>query len=299
MIHKDQGVETVDGFRIRTEPLRETLYRYRAIDDRLRDILVNDEIYFATPEACNDPFDCRFEASLEDPVAGLRAFLAEQQIFAQILRDTGQPYDGPMAEELAPSARLAEMTKAELAAHAEAVFEKFGFGNADHQRAVKERIETARERIGIACFAGRGDNLLMHAHYGGQHAGCCLEFQVRNDEGDRASIFDDPSLQFRDVAYQDAPPSVALYEMGTLDTLFSVTLTKHTRWRYEEEVRVVRFRGPGPVRYRRDTLTGLIFGCAARDDQIERALGWLGERPGVTLSKAEITRDGGLTLVPL
>jgi hypothetical protein len=71
MIHYDRGIAKDGRFRIRTEPLQETVYRYRAINDWLRTILVNDELYFATPADCNDPFDCRFEVTLDEPVKGL------------------------------------------------------------------------------------------------------------------------------------------------------------------------------------------------------------------------------------
>ena len=60
MIHSDRGVVHSHGFRIRTEPLRETVYRYRAVNEWLEQILKRDELYFGTPEGCNDPFDRRF-----------------------------------------------------------------------------------------------------------------------------------------------------------------------------------------------------------------------------------------------
>src|SRR5436190_23153922 len=35
------------------------LYKYRGIDDRTRDIIVNHRIYFCAPAQFNDPFDCK------------------------------------------------------------------------------------------------------------------------------------------------------------------------------------------------------------------------------------------------
>jgi hypothetical protein len=145
----------------------------------------------------------------------------------------------------------------------------------------------------------RGDGLLMHAHYAAQHSGCCLQFQIRNHKGHRQSIFEEPALDFRDVIYSDSPPAVLLYEMGTVASVFRVTLTKHTRWAYEEEVRVVRFKGPGPVRYRREALTGLVFGYKNPRKDVDRTLGWLGERPSVALLRAVPTSDARLDVVPL
>jgi hypothetical protein len=299
MIHRDRGVVIADGFPIRTEPLEETVYRYRAVDEWLEHILVRDELYFATPEACNDPFDCRFEVSLDDPVKGLKAFLDEQRVVSQMMQSVGVSFESPLPEELAPSSRLATMTDPELSAYADEVYQRFDFGNPEQQQITKRTLEDARNRIGVCCFAGRGDNLLMHAHYGAQHTGCCLEFQIRDDAGDRQSIFEESVLDFRDVIYQDPPPSVLLYEMGTLESIFRVTLTKHTRWAYEEEIRVVRFKGPGPVRYRREALTGLIFGYKTSQEDVELVLGWLGARPGVALWRAVPTSNTQMTLAPL
>ncbi len=299
MIHRDRGVVISDGFRIRTEPLEETVYRYRAINEWLKPILMQDELYFATPEACNDPFDCRFDVSLDDRVQGLGAFLAEQRVVSQMMQLVGESYKGPMPEEMAPSSRLATMTDAELSAYAEKVYKQFDLGDPAKHQLTKRTLEEARNRIGICCFAGRSDNLLMHAHYAAQHIGCCLEFKIRDHEGRRQSIFEELGLDFRDVIYQDPPPSVLLYEMGTVESIFRVTLTKHTRWAYEEEVRVVRFKGPGPVRYRREALTGLIFGYKTPREDVDLVLGWLGARPSVALLRAVPTSDAGLSVVPI
>jgi len=299
MIHYDRGVEASGKFRIRTEPLQETVYRYRAINEWLKPILMQDELYFATPEACNDPFDCRFEVSLDDPVQGLRQFLDEQRTVSQLMQMADQWSEGPMPAELAPSRRLATMTDEELSAYTEQVYEQFGFGDPAKQQELKSTLEQARNRIGICCFAGRGDSLLMHAHYAAQHSGCCLQFQIRDHEGNRQSIFEEPDFGFRDVIYEDSPPAVRLYEMGTIESICKVTLTKHSRWAYEEEVRVVRFKGPGVSRYRREALTGLIFGCKTPTKDVDLVLGWLGERPSVELLRAVPKSDATLSVVPL
>lgn len=299
MIHDDKGLVHDGRFRIRVEPLQETVYRYRAIDDWLERILAHDELYFATPADCNDPFDCRFEVTLDDPVEGLVKFLDEQRMYADMLQKAGMGYDGPLPEHLAPTPTLAAMTDAELTARAEEILRRPELGDAELQGIKKAHLESARDRIGICCFAGRGDNLLMFAHYAAQHRGCCLEFQIRDGAGSRTSIFEDDRLLFTDVVYSDEPPTAQLFEMGTVDSVRRVTLTKHTRWAYEEEVRVIRYGGPGAVRYRRDALTGVIFGYRTSEAEVARVLGWLGARRGVTLSRATLEKHGDLGLAPL
>jgi hypothetical protein len=43
MIHRDRGVIDSGGIRLRTEPLQETVCRYRAVNDWLKPILLQDE----------------------------------------------------------------------------------------------------------------------------------------------------------------------------------------------------------------------------------------------------------------
>jgi hypothetical protein len=43
------------------------LYRYRTIDDRLRQILIENELYFASFQSLNDPFEYRFSTSVDTP----------------------------------------------------------------------------------------------------------------------------------------------------------------------------------------------------------------------------------------
>lgn len=299
MIHYERGVVIADGFKIRVEPLTETIYRYRSINEWLKTILVDDELYFATPAECNDPFDCRFEVRLEDSCQGLEKFLREQQVFAKLFVGFGRTYDGPLPEQIAPTAKLAQMTESELQAYAREIHSELGLGNPELQQLGKAKLESARDRMGVCCFAGRGDNLLMFAHYAAQHRGCCLEFQIRSETGGRATIFEDGGTFLSDVVYSDDIPVVQLYEMGTVESMNRVLVTKHSRWAYEEEVRAIRGTGPGPVRYRREALTGLVFGYRATAGDIKLVLSWLGPRHGVTLSKAVPNQNAGLDLLPL
>ena len=79
----------------------------------------------------------------------------------------------------------------------------------------------------------------MHAHYAAQHTGCCLEVQIHDEDDNRKPIFEESELMFWDVLFQDQLPVVRLYELGTPEPVQRVTLTKHSRWKYEEEIRVV------------------------------------------------------------
>jgi hypothetical protein len=42
------------------------LYKYRAINKRLIESLINQTLYFARPDELNDPFDCRIDLQKEE-----------------------------------------------------------------------------------------------------------------------------------------------------------------------------------------------------------------------------------------
>jgi hypothetical protein len=88
---------------------------------------------------------------------------------------------------------------------------------------------------------------------------------------------DEPGLQFLDVTYQDLPPKVLLYELGTTESIFRVTLANLTRWAYEEEVRAFISADQGAVRYRREALRGLIFSYKSPKGMWSLCLGGLAQ----------------------
>lgn len=50
---------TDSGHRMNDQPF--SLFKFRAIDKRLIESLINQTLYFATPDKLNDPFDCRID----------------------------------------------------------------------------------------------------------------------------------------------------------------------------------------------------------------------------------------------
>jgi Protein of unknown function (DUF2971) len=299
MIHHDRGIEKLGEINFRTEPLTESVYRYRPINEWLRQILVQDEIYFASPAKCNDPFDCRVAVS-EDLTKGLLNRLEEAQAFAQVEKQALDVFGTEAVGDRQFTDEFASLSETEFAKFQGRVLEKAEGLNADVMGRIKSHILTRCDRIGICCFASRGDNLLMYSHYASQHSGCCLEFQIRDERGRRDSIFEesgDSTIFLREVRYDDQPPVVGLFD--TITSMVEVVSTKHTRWAYEEELRAIRWNGPGPVRYRRKALTGIIFGCRTAASDIAQVREWIGPRTGVVLSRAVMTDNLSLSIAPV
>jgi hypothetical protein len=280
---------------------KETVYRYRPINQWLERILVRNELFFAPPEAFNDPWDCRCDVSAGEYLQGLDTAILYEKTVGELHELLGESYNSPLSGRVAPD-RLAKMSQPEIVSLAQEIYADLDLGNPEKQQArqhqMQRNLDTWRKHLGVCCFAGRGDNMLMHSHYADQHRGCCLEFQIRNDKGNRESIFEEPKLEFEDVVYKDEVPSVQLYYPITL-VIKKMLLTKLSSWKYEEEVRVIRFKGAGPVRFKREALTGVIFGCNVHAQSVKRVLDWLGTTRGVKFSMAVLDRASGLRLEPM
>ncbi len=250
------------------------LCRYRRIDSRLRQVLVDSKLYFASPRSLNDPFECRFVISdyASDTQKRLWAgeMLAHPLVRKKVLdlaTAKGPPglldwlqgsTQSELAQVLADSPELAKLT----------------------QRTAEELVD---QRVGVCCFCEISDDPVLFAHYGANHEGCCLEFSTTEPHLAQA---------FR-VTYTDTPPSLDLFAL-TIKQLGEAMLgTKSARWAYEREWRVVSATGPGLRPFRSDCLTGIVLGhrCSAQSEATVRA--WLAERASpVPLFKLSLERDG-------
>lgn len=129
---------------------------------------------------------------------------------------------------------------------------------------------------GIACFTPHPDKMLMWSHYGDQHRGVCVGFDLqvladqvpKNNQGH--PLYEPPEP----VIYSDARTSVDDTAMYT---------TKSPEWGYEEEYRLISVKsggqpegGPGiweiPVAAVKQIVLGARMPQSARDEVV-RAVG--------------------------
>ena len=208
------------------------LYKYfplRNEDDlsRVKSVLEENVLYFSRLKDFNDPFDCC-------PI-----YVAPPDDFKYWL---GQ------------LSRSSKHTTAEL----EKVKNNWQKGKTTENQLITNaelKIQLAiNEELGICCFSGRPDSLLMWAHYASLHTGVCFEFKRNSD-----TPFFGEALQ---VHYKPDRPKVNIFKRSQ-DVADDAFLTKSSVWEYESEYRIIGpNRKPGKVhKFPKECLTGIILGA--------------------------------------
>jgi hypothetical protein len=227
------------------------LYRYVTLE-RAKQILRENKIYFSSPSAFNDPFDCKVVPSFNAQKRDFKAFASR------------------MAAREKPGLSRPERRRM--------------------VRSVKDKLNTAyfnniyriwEERhlnnSGILCLSEKSDDILMWSHYAAGHSGVCLESNV--ERGDKLLEFAQPVTYAAEYPDFDITKAFAVEERRA-DALVkfarTIFLTKSNHWEYEREWRVIDFPTVPEVRLHgsrqlpRQALAGLILGCQmAKEGKLE------------------------------
>ncbi|MFZ4740485.1 MAG: DUF2971 domain-containing protein [Bacteroidales bacterium] len=122
------------------------------------------------------------------------------------------------------------------------------------------------EESSISCFSKNYDNTCMWSHYGNNHDGICLVFNLTSFE----SPFED--IQTSEIT--QGPINYDKYERvnyfeSRIKGITNLYLTKSNYWKYEEEYRYIVSRKPGFYKFKKEFLKGIIFGLKVTEDKIE------------------------------
>lgn len=222
--------------------------------DRLRAIIIDSHLRLSSPEEFNDPFDMGARWVVEGS--------APERLnrFNSLIRQ--------------------QMPSLSFKKRSEAVRHLMTAPLSDLLPVLQESFRVQRRRFGVYCFAGDPRNVLMWSHYADNHTGICLQFERTRD-----LIVYSRALT---VDYVDEYP-VINWIAGMGNALSTTFTRKHTRWRYEDERRILADGQAGRyVNVRPDSLTGLIFGCRS-DENVRAAVGdILAERIAAGLSPVRV-----------
>lgn len=214
------------------------IYKYEPFNSRSLENLKAQSIYFGSPLAFNDPFDCAFTPGTrpltDADLARVKKYYLEQEELPSRARDE---------LEAASSDGLRVM------------FERAGRGALDHA------IQDFLKRRGVSCFSEKSDDLLMWAHYAGSHKGFCLEFDTAYA----------PFDNMYKVRYETEVPQIDLVPMlmDDHDQVMELFSTKAKAWEYEAEWRVIHAEAGTMYCYPAQSLTGVYFGPQMSDTAIE------------------------------
>ena len=193
-----------------------TVFKYEGFNLHTLTNLKQQSIYFGSPTAFNDPFDCTIRARAKDPTDD------ELEIMRECLL---QQQDSPAYVRT----NFALMPPAEL---------KQLLMNAS-AKVFNQQTAAFLATKGVTCFSEINDSPLMWAHYGGGYRGFCLEF--------RTDI--DPFQKLKQVQYADETPEVPLLPfVQTRDAseyIEAAYCTKASTWAYEREWRAIHSKSSG------------------------------------------------------
>ena len=205
------------------------LFKYVTLD-RI-DILVNQEIRYTQLGAFNDPFE--FPLFLEKVLNFStwesqydEKFLNSMRVEYEMLSDEVKlrmPFDVFLM-------RVRERTVPALTQH----FER---KNDEVILEAREILRQSAQLSGGLSLTETPDNLLMWAHYSGQHTGMVIEVDELHSIFDERRSLQDDLRYLREVAYLDIRPICkTLEDFSYADYM----LTKSNEWSYEKEWRIAK-----------------------------------------------------------
>lgn len=209
--------------------LPEKLYKYESFSIQSLLNLKNQQIYFGSPSAFNDPYDCALKVNIQD-VSEEELKELKERYFSQRI---------PLkVRELFESATSQEQKNILLRAA---------------RSACEEAIDRYHQSVGVSCFSEINDELLMWAHYADKYKGFCLEFDTNNDLFNKTN----------EVNYVDEMPKISvrnIVDRNQPSDLINLLCTKSKAWSYEKEWRCIHEEAGKLYGYSAETLTGVYFG---------------------------------------
>ncbi|SHI67279.1 Protein of unknown function [Arenibacter nanhaiticus] len=136
-------------------------------------------------------------------------------------------------------------------------FERNGKLKKTHNKK-KESFKNNLNNIGICCFTGNKNSILMWSHYSDSHKGYCLEFEKKEDE-----LY--PVNYIKDFSHTN-------YYENVKDSEFHITYSKSVEWEYEKEYRSIvnnidsKNQNSRKIKFNEERLKAIYFGVNASDE---------------------------------
>lgn len=263
------------------------IYRYREVNTWTIESLVHDHLYFTNPTSFNDPFDCQPVVESDSDRDTLRLLLAKLiscRIEAEATASLkSAQLQGKKASDHAKrlGKQAAQSILKDMEYHATNPDYECGIYEAECRLLTYEIQSELLKRYdrGVCCFSTIFHNPLLWSHYGDQHRGLCIGYNLDRE----------PMPTLRKVEYGGSRKvktsliTKALFNddqsaQESLDR--DVLLRKASPWRYEREWRLFGNRGiQDSVLALKDVTFGLrcptaimhsvISTLEKRDDEVE------------------------------
>ncbi|MGA3288142.1 MAG: DUF2971 domain-containing protein [Bacteroidota bacterium] len=212
-------------------------------------MLTNAELWFASALSFNDPFDTSFTYDFD----GIEGSLGRQ--WAESAVRKFNPTLSPLHQERFAAFRLAELRDRQLI---------------EQQRA--RLIEDNYKIFGICSLAGSHDNLLMWAHYAGQHSGFVVEVSVKHiyQVAENLVRTNKELVDLLEVEYSEVFPRANFFETMLHSTAPNYPrqfiAVKSNHWKYEEEHRLILWNYTNrALSFGHSAFNKIFLGCRIAD----------------------------------
>jgi hypothetical protein len=228
----------------------QSLYKYRSLlgdaREHARLMIVRGEIYLATSQELNDPFDCspacRTEANSSEQLDYMRALAAKMK---------------PQASRKERLAIVSTM--------------KSNVSRRGMNYFLGQSVRNTLSEAGIFSLSAKPNHPLMWSHYADSHRGICIEF---NWDALRLC-----RLTPINVEYSNVRPIVDPILDSPGLTVRESLLTKADVWEYEAEWRSIGQGKRGVVRLPPETVTGIVLGGLIHEQDRAEVRQWAADSP--------------------
>lgn len=214
------------------------LYKYRNFtgDSKIRtiEIISKQELFFASIESFNDPFDGKVHLRFDGKLNEVRAAQIRSQYSMKLKKE--QKFEGAKFEDVK---KLVDKK----------ITEEYLLNHNEHKE-ILDRIQKLHNRKGVLSLSRKCDNILMWSHYTDNHKGLCFGFQFSNEEA-----FANPKR----VRYQTHYDDIWGWLHTDGEIADRVLYSKAIDWEYEDEYRILK-DCIGVEKFQTTSLKEIVFG---------------------------------------
>ena len=231
------------------------LYKFRTFNTYTADLLTSGSMYYADPNAFNDPLETVWQINNDMDVSTAILVLKAVNKKSNHIKDL----DGWLRDNKNTVAYWASesVEDGDLSQEHQKEYEEGEF-----ERLVLSEIQHGIERVllirGVLSLSGRWDSVLMWSHYADEHKGICIEYTC--DPRLKPSPKDVFYTGNRSILLSVVHEAYIQKSASAIDEIFDVYyFTKSKEWHYEQEKRLLN-QSPGYSGEYYINLTGIYFG---------------------------------------
>jgi len=264
-----------------------TFFKYYKIDQYFFSSMINNELYFSNPRFFNDPFDSNPRFTYTQEIGKLKElfhFLRETINEKHDLLNSFNNYSKRKKKSdfvvnvlLNAIKSFERLFDPESKGVEDRLIEIFSFYNYSNifEECVRLDLRGFQTKLyedftflmidfyeyGVTCGSMTETCPVMWGHYGNNHTGVCIEFEIKDDSGKEQISYDtDLELHVADVEYNSNPINLFSINNKEFSKYTSNILnTKSQKWSYEREVRLIT-KTRGLVKFKKTCLKKVIFG---------------------------------------